>query len=218
MPLPSINGPSADENPFARHPGDEAPPDHANQSVRDQEKGGTAEPFLYERTLGSRDVLVKITHRSLARGDIQYIDNAWGDTRFPLVPGHEIVGIVEEAGSEVTDLQTGDRVGIGYQQEACFECSFCRQGIEQLCASQKVIAVDCYGGLAEHIVVDGRFAFQLSPQLDSATSAPLALVRPDRICGDFSRRDCLPALEWRCWAQEGSAIWQSSSSTGWGTA
>jgi D-arabinose 1-dehydrogenase-like Zn-dependent alcohol dehydrogenase len=138
-----------------------------------REKGGAAEPFLYESTPGRRDVLVRITHCSLARGDIQYIDNDWGDTRFPLVPGHEIVGIVEEAGSEVADLKMGDRVGVGYQQEACFECSFCRQDLEQLCPSQKVIAVDRYGGLAEHIVVDSRFAFRLPPQLDSAPSAPL---------------------------------------------
>jgi D-arabinose 1-dehydrogenase-like Zn-dependent alcohol dehydrogenase len=138
-----------------------------------REQGGTAEPFLYERALGSRDVLVRITHCSLARGDIQYIDNEWGDARYPLVPGHEMVGIVEEAGSEVLDLHIGDRVGVGYQQEACFECAFCRQGLEQLCPSQKVIAVDRYGGLAEHIVVDGRFAFRLPPELDSAPSAPL---------------------------------------------
>jgi D-arabinose 1-dehydrogenase-like Zn-dependent alcohol dehydrogenase len=137
------------------------------------ERGGTAQPFLYETTVGSRDVLVKITHRSLARGDIQYIDDAWGDTRFPLVPSHEIVGIVEEAGAGVADLQVGDRVGVGYQQEACFECAFCREGIEQLCARQKVIAVDRYGGLAEHIVADSRFAFRLPPQLDSAGSTPL---------------------------------------------
>lgn len=138
-----------------------------------KEIGGTAEPFVYERTVGSHDVLVKITHRSLARGDIQFIDNAWGDTRFPLVPSHEIVGIVVEAGAKVADLHRGDRVGIGYQQEACFECSFCTEGIEQLCASQKVIAVDRYGGLAEHIVVDCRFAFRLPPQLDSPSSTPL---------------------------------------------
>jgi D-arabinose 1-dehydrogenase-like Zn-dependent alcohol dehydrogenase len=137
------------------------------------EPGGTAEPFSYVRSLGSGDVLVKITHRSLARGDIQYIDNAWGDTRFPLVPSHEIIGIVEEAGSEVTNLHPGDRVGIGYQQSACFECGFCTQGNEQLCARQKVIAVDCYGGLAERIVVDCRFAFRLPSQLDAATSTPL---------------------------------------------
>ena len=119
-----------------------------------REKGGKAERFSYQRALGSRDVLVRITHCSIARGDIQFIDNDWGDTRFPLVPGHHIVGIVEEAGSDVAELQRGDRVGIGYQQEACFECSFCKQGFEQLCPGQKVIAVDRYGGLAEHIVVD----------------------------------------------------------------
>ena len=137
------------------------------------EPGGAAEPFVYETSLGGADVLVRITHRSLARGDIQYIDNAWGDTRYPLVPGHEIIGIVEEVGSDVADLHPGDRVGIGYQLQACFECAFCRQGKEQLCVRQKVIAVDCYGGLAERIVVDGRFAFKLSPQLDSPTSTPL---------------------------------------------
>src|SRR4029453_4848591 len=138
-----------------------------------REQAGKAEPFLYERALGSRDVLVRITHCSLARGDIQYIDNDWGDTRFPLVPGHEIVGIVEEAGSHVADLHTGDRGGVGYQQEACFDCAFCRRGTEQLCARQKVIAVDRYGGLAEHIIVDARFALRLPPPLHSAPPTPL---------------------------------------------
>jgi D-arabinose 1-dehydrogenase-like Zn-dependent alcohol dehydrogenase len=70
------------------------------------EKGGTAEPFLYERMLGGRDVLVRITQCSLARGGIQYIDNDWGDARYPLVPGHEIVGIVEEISSEVVGLHS----------------------------------------------------------------------------------------------------------------
>lgn len=137
-----------------------------------REKGGMAEPFLYEKALGSRDVLVRITHCSIARGDIQFMDNDWGDTRFPLVPGHQIVGFIEAVGSEA-DLRSGDRVGIGYQQEACFECSFCKQGTEQFCPNQKVIAVDRYGGLADHIVVDGRFAFRLPPELDSARSTPL---------------------------------------------
>ena len=128
------------------------------------EKGGKAEPFTYERTLGRNDVLVRITHCSITTGDIQFINNDWGDTKFPLVPGHEIIGIIEET-SEGTGLKHGDRVGIGYQQEACFECQFCREGNEQFCPDQKVIAVDSYGGLAQHIVVDGRFAFKLPPEL-----------------------------------------------------
>lgn len=138
-----------------------------------KQTGGTVEAFAYEWTVGPRDVLVKITHRSIARGDVQFIDNTWGDTRFPLVPSHETVGIVEEVGSDVIDLNPGDRVGVGYQLEACFDCAFCARGLEQLCASQKVVAVDRYGGLADHIVVDARFAFLLPPQLDSAKATPL---------------------------------------------
>ena len=91
-------------------------------------KGGTAEPFLYERTLGDRDVLVRITHRSLARGDIQFIDNDWGDARYPLVPGHEIVGIVEEAGSEVVDLRTGERVGSRVSARVVFQLLLLQAG------------------------------------------------------------------------------------------
>jgi alcohol/geraniol dehydrogenase (NADP+) len=138
-----------------------------------REKGGRTEPFTYERDVGRRDVLVRITHCSVARGDLQYIDDDWGDARFPLVPGHEIVGVVEEVGAEVADRRRGDRVGVGYQQEACFGCAACREGTEQLCPDQKVVAVDCYGGFADHIVVDGRFAFGLPASLDSAASAPL---------------------------------------------
>ena len=138
-----------------------------------KKKGGKAEPFSYERKLGKNDVLVRITHCGIATGDIQIIDDDWGDTKFPVVPGHEIIGIIEETGSDVIGLKNGDRVGIGYQQEACFECQFCKEGNEQFCRNSKVIGVDCYGGLAEHIVVDGRFAFKLPSKLDSAKSTPL---------------------------------------------
>ena len=138
-----------------------------------KKRGGMPEPFSYERKVGKNDVLVKITHCSIAMGDIQIINDDWGDTKFPVVPGHEIIGIIEETGSKVTGLKNGDRVGIGYQQEACFKCQFCKEGNEQFCPNQKVIAVNSYGGLAEHIVVDGRFAFKLPPKLDSAKSIPL---------------------------------------------
>src|SRR5688572_7459094 len=138
-----------------------------------REKGGMAEHFSYQRALGNCDVLVRITHCSIARGDVQFIDNDWGDTRFPLVPGHEIVGLVDETGPTVVGLKAGDLVGIGYQQAACFSCEFCRDGIEQLCPEQKVIGVDCYGGLADYIGVDSRFVFPLPSALDSAKATPL---------------------------------------------
>jgi D-arabinose 1-dehydrogenase-like Zn-dependent alcohol dehydrogenase len=138
-----------------------------------KKSGGKAEPFYYEKAIGKNDVLVRITHCSITRGDIQIIDNDWGDTKFPVVPGHEIVGIVEGADPKVTSLKSGDRVGIGYQLGACFDCEFCKEGNEQFCANQKVVAVDCYGGLAEHVVVDERFAFKLPEGLDATRAVPL---------------------------------------------
>jgi len=102
-----------------------------------KEKGGKAEPFYYERSIGENEVKVKIVYCSIARGDVQYISNDWGDTKFPLVPGHEIVGAVEETGSNVTALKVGDLVGIGYQLEACFECEFCKEGMNNFARSKK---------------------------------------------------------------------------------
>jgi D-arabinose 1-dehydrogenase-like Zn-dependent alcohol dehydrogenase len=135
--------------------------------------GGKVEPFFYERRLGKNDLLIKISHCAITTGDVQMMNNAWGDTKFPLVAGHEIIGTIEQTGSTVEHLKNGDRVGIGYQLEACFNCKFCKEGNEQFCAKQKVVAVDLQGGLAKHIVVDGRFAFKIPRKLDSATSAPL---------------------------------------------
>jgi alcohol/geraniol dehydrogenase (NADP+) len=137
------------------------------------EKGAAPVPFSYRAEVGAHDAVVKLTHRSITRGDLQMIENDWGDTRFPLVPSHEMVGIVERTGSRVTELKPGDRVGVGYQLGACFECDFCRKGTEQFCSRQTVVGVNAYGGLAEHIVVDARFAFPLPPQLAPAPSTPL---------------------------------------------
>jgi D-arabinose 1-dehydrogenase-like Zn-dependent alcohol dehydrogenase len=132
-----------------------------------------AEPFAYERRIGKNEVLVKISHCAITMGDVQMMKNEWGDSKFPLVAGHEIIGTIEQSGSNVKHLKNGDRVGVGYQLKACFNCKFCREGNEQFCPKQKVIGVDLQGGLAQQIIVDGRFAFKISRKLDSAKSAPL---------------------------------------------
>jgi len=135
--------------------------------------GGKAEPFFYQKRLGKNDVLIKISHCSITTGDVQMIKDEWGDTKFPLVPGNEIIGTIDQTGPSVSRLKIGDRVGVGYQLKACFKCQFCRDGNEQFCLKQKVIGVDLHGGLATHIVVDWRFAFKIPYNLDSAKSAPL---------------------------------------------
>ena len=138
-----------------------------------KQKNGIATPFSYERSVGDNEVSVRINYCGLARGDIQFMSNDWGDTKYPFVPGHEIIGTVEEAGLNVSSLDVGTRVGIGYQQGACFDCEYCKSGNEQFCAEQKVIGVHCYGGLADHIIVDHRFAFEMPALLESAKSIPL---------------------------------------------
>jgi D-arabinose 1-dehydrogenase-like Zn-dependent alcohol dehydrogenase len=138
-----------------------------------KQPGGKVEPFLYERRIGRNDLLIKVSHCAIATGDIQMINNEWGDSKFPLVPGHEIVGTIEQTGSNVTGLKRGDRVGVGYQLKACFKCQSCKDGNEQFCLKQKVVGVDFPGGLAKHIIVDWRFAFKIPFDLDSAKSAPL---------------------------------------------
>jgi NADPH:quinone reductase-like Zn-dependent oxidoreductase len=77
-----------------------------------REKGGALVPFSYQAEVGEDDVLVKLTHRSITRGDLQMIENDWGDTCFPMVPSHEMVGIVDRTGSRVTHLKPGDRVPV----------------------------------------------------------------------------------------------------------
>jgi D-arabinose 1-dehydrogenase-like Zn-dependent alcohol dehydrogenase len=135
--------------------------------------GGKAEQFFYERSIGDGDVLIRISHCGIATGDVQMINNEWGDSKFPLVPGHEIIGTIEQLGATVKGFKVGDRVGVGYQLDACFNCQYCDEGKEQFCLKQKVVAVDLYGGLAKHIVVDGRFAFKIPSKLNSAKSTPL---------------------------------------------
>jgi len=137
------------------------------------ERAAALVPFSYRAEVGAHDVLVKLTHRSITRGDLQLIENDWGDARYPLVPSHEMAGTVDRIGSRVTDRRPGDRVGIGFQLGACFDCDYCRRGTEQFCSRQTVVGVNAYGGFADYIVVDSRFAFPLPRQLASAASTPL---------------------------------------------
>lgn len=134
---------------------------------------GRLENFSYETTLKSIDVLISITYCSVTRGDVCFIDNFWGDTKYPLVPGMEIFGVVTKKGPAVRELKIGDYVGIGYQMSSCMACVYCNKGKEQFCKKQKVLSVDGYGGIAKNIVFDSRFVFKIPPSLQTASHVPL---------------------------------------------
>ncbi|HEX7041968.1 MAG TPA: alcohol dehydrogenase catalytic domain-containing protein, partial [Patescibacteria group bacterium] len=129
--------------------------------------------FTYERAPKENEIVVSINSCSITRGDIRFIDNYWNDTNYPMVPGLEIIGKVTEIGKDVKDIKIGDIVGIGYQVESCFTCEYCLAGKEQFCLNQKLIPVHGYGGLADTIIVDYRFAFKIPENLQSPDATPL---------------------------------------------
>jgi len=132
------------------------------------------EPFQYPASpLGPRDVEVGITHCGICHSDVHLINDDWGISRFPLVPGHEIVGVVRKAGAQVDSLKAGDRVGIGWQRSACGGCEWCLSGFDNLCPDSEAVCVGHHGGFAERIRCDSRYCFPLPDNLASENAAPL---------------------------------------------
>lgn len=132
------------------------------------------EPWSYpEEPLGSTDLEIKITHCGICASDIAMIDNDWGMTTYPEVPGHEIIGTVTEAGPGVVGLKKGDRVGIGWQRSSCHHCWTCLNGLENVCPTRQATIVGHFGGFADRIRTDYRYAFIIPAALPSEGAAPL---------------------------------------------
>ena len=136
---------------------------------------------IERRAVGANDVLIRIEYAGICHSDIHTVNGDWGPQPFPVVPGHEIVGIVEEVGAEVTRHRVGDRVGVGCMVNACGACASCRAGDEQYCLEGMVgtyAATDrdgttTQGGYSTHVVVDAGFVLSVPEGLDPAAAAPL---------------------------------------------
>ena len=122
---------------------------------------------------GPREILVEVGACGVCRTDLHVRDGELPDQKLPLVPGHEIVGVVIESGREVTRFREGDRVGIPWLGSACGMCPFCRRGEENLCPDARFTGYQRDGGYAELAVGDERFSFALAGGMDDAHTAPL---------------------------------------------
>jgi uncharacterized zinc-type alcohol dehydrogenase-like protein len=139
-----------------------------------QAPGAELEPFDYElKKLGPYDVDVKVSHCGICHSDVHLIDNDWGISHYPLVPGHEIIGTVAATGEEVEQLSIGERVGVGWQSGSCLRCEWCLNGYENLCQGKVLTCVRRHGGFADFVRTDSRFAFSIPESLGSAGAAPL---------------------------------------------
>jgi uncharacterized zinc-type alcohol dehydrogenase-like protein len=137
--------------------------------------GAQLEPFTYEPPkLNEYDIRVSVTHCGLCFTDIHAIDDYYGITTYPFVPGHEIVGYVTEAGPAATGLKKGDRVGIGWQGRSCMRCESCLRGEEHLCLDVVDNGVWFpYGGFSSSVTADSRFAYLLPDAMPPETAAAL---------------------------------------------
>jgi alcohol dehydrogenase (NADP+) len=136
---------------------------------------------IERRAVGSNDVLIEIQYAGICHSDIHTVNGDWGPRPFPVVPGHEIVGVVAEVGSDVTRHRVGDRVGVGCMVNSCGECDSCRRGDEQYCVEGMVgtyAATDrdgttTQGGYSTHVVVDADYVLSVPDTIDPAAAAPL---------------------------------------------
>jgi len=135
--------------------------------------GETLVPFDYEPPqLGDHDVRVSVTHCGVCHTDIHAIEDYYGITTFPFVPGHEIVGFVIDTGPAVTGLRQGDRVGIGWQGRSCGKCEWCLKGEPQLCMEIEAATVMVpYGGFSTSVIADEQFVYQIPPDMPSEHAA-----------------------------------------------
>lgn len=142
---------------------------------------GVLVPHLFTRkSLGPDDIRVQITHCGICHSDKHQTRNEWGNSKFPMVPGHEIVGIVTEVGENVTDFKVGERAGIGCIFDSCRECEQCKEDLEQHCAgvlwtynSTNPDGSATQGGYSTHYVIDKRYALHVPDNLPLDAAAPL---------------------------------------------
>ena len=137
---------------------------------------------IERRDLGPHDILIDTKFAGICHSDIHQAREEWGQAIFPMVPGHEIAGIVSAVGSEVKKFEVGDHAGVGCFVDSCRECENCKQGLEQYCTGHLSVTYNgreadketpTYGGYSQAIVVDENYALHIPGTLALDIAAPL---------------------------------------------
>jgi len=140
-------------------------------------------PYHFERReLRPNDVAIDITYCGVCHSDLHTVNGDWGPQPYPLVPGHEIVGIVSAVGSEASKYKVGDKVAVGCMVDSCQECDHCHDGEEQYCRNgmtptygvpDRKTGDITQGGYSKHIVVREEFVLRIPENLDMSRAAPI---------------------------------------------
>ncbi len=140
-------------------------------------------PFSFERRdPGANDVVVDIKFCGICHSDIHQVRNEWGESKFPMVPGHEIAGVVSKIGSGVTQHKVGDHVGVGCFVDSCRRCGPCERSLQQFCEEGATFTYNSFerdgktltqGGYSNRIVVDEKYVLRIPANLPLDGAAPL---------------------------------------------
>src|SRR4051794_18160751 len=137
---------------------------------------------LERRTPGPTDIQIDILYCGVCHSDLHQVRNEWGNSIFPMVPGHEIVGRISKIGSEVKKFKVGDLAGVGCLVDSCRICENCKDGLEQYCVNgnsptynglEQDKRTPTYGGYSKMIVADQDFVLHISDKLPLQNVAPL---------------------------------------------
>ena len=135
---------------------------------------GRLESFAYEPgELGPEDVEIKVTHCGICHSDLSMLDDEWGMSKYPFVPGHEAVGTVVALGEHAKGLTIGQRVGIGWSAFSCLACPECVSGRHNLCAKNEGTIVGRHGGFADRLRAHWVWTRPLPDALDLEKTGPL---------------------------------------------
>jgi uncharacterized zinc-type alcohol dehydrogenase-like protein len=138
-------------------------------------------PFTFQRrAVGPHDVLIEIQFSGICHSDIHSVRGEWGQGMFPMVPGHEIVGVAKKVGEKVTMIKVGEPVGVGCFVDTCRSCECCKKDLDSYC-NKKVLTYNSkfpdgtltYGGYSDIIVVDENYVLRLPKNLPLDATAPL---------------------------------------------
>ncbi|WP_396588626.1 NAD(P)-dependent alcohol dehydrogenase [Bermanella sp. R86510] len=135
---------------------------------------GELKPFEYDPgELGSQQIEIDVHYCGVCHSDISMLDNEWGFSQYPFVPGHEVAGIVSQVGSEVSHVKVGDRVGLGWHSAYCNHCGSCMSGDHNLCGSAEMTIVGRHGGFADKVRAQSTSVIKLPDSIEMADAGPL---------------------------------------------
>ncbi|NNK93699.1 MAG: NAD(P)-dependent alcohol dehydrogenase [Desulfobacterales bacterium] len=136
--------------------------------------GKPLQPYEYDPgVLGSNEVEIDVDFCGICHSDVSMIENEWGISQFPLVPGHEVVGTIAAKGQSVTNLEVGDQVGLGWHAGYCMTCSDCLRGDHNMCAHAEATIVSHHGGFADKVRAQATTVLKLPEGLDLESAGPL---------------------------------------------